>query len=117
MQRETVRYDVTDGIAVLTLDRPGNLNAFTVQMADDLEAAFDEVSGDPAVGAVVVTGSGKAFCAGMDLSSEGNVFGLDETLRPTCRTWTTTSTTPPSSAASVTPAGGCRSRSTGAPSR
>ncbi|MBE7196104.1 MAG: enoyl-CoA hydratase/isomerase family protein, partial [Gordonia polyisoprenivorans] len=83
MQRETVRYDVTDGIAVLTLDRPENLNAFTVQMANDLEAAFDEVSADPAVGAVVVTGAGKAFCAGMDLSSDGNVFGLDETLRPT----------------------------------
>ncbi|GAA2058626.1 crotonase/enoyl-CoA hydratase family protein [Williamsia deligens] len=83
MHRETVRYDVTDGIAVLTLDRPDALNAFTVQMADDLEAAFDEVSADPAVAAVVLTGSGRAFCAGMDLSSEGNVFGLDETLTPT----------------------------------
>ncbi|MGU3291028.1 crotonase/enoyl-CoA hydratase family protein [Williamsia sp. M5A3_1d] len=83
MNRETVRYEVTDGVLVLTLNRPENLNAFTVQMADDLEAAFDEASADPEVAAIVVTGEGKAFCAGMDLSSEGNVFGLDEGLEPT----------------------------------
>ncbi|MGJ0118881.1 crotonase/enoyl-CoA hydratase family protein [Williamsia sp. MIQD14] len=83
MNRETVRYEVTDGVLVLTLTRPENLNAFTVQMADDLEAAFDEASADPEVAAIVVTGEGKAFCAGMDLSSEGNVFGLDEDLQPT----------------------------------
>ncbi len=83
MQRETVRYDVTDRVAVLTLHRPEQLNAFTVEMADDLVAAFDEASADSAVGAIVVTGEGRAFCAGMDLSGEGNVFGLDETLEPT----------------------------------
>ena len=52
-------------------------------MANELVAAFDRASADDSVAAIVVTGSGKAFCAGMDLSSEGNVFGLDETQRPT----------------------------------
>lgn len=80
---ETLRYEVADGILTLWLDRPDSLNAFTVTMANELESAFDRASADDAVAAIVVTGSGRAFCAGMDLSSEGNVFGLDESLRPT----------------------------------
>ena len=52
-------------------------------MADELEHAFRRASADDAVGAIVVTGAGRAFCAGMDLSTSGNVFGLDESLRPT----------------------------------
>ena len=58
------------------------LNAFTVTMANELIDAYQRASDDDAVGAVVVTGAGKAFCAGMDLSVEGNVFGLDESLDP-----------------------------------
>lgn len=80
---ETLRYEVSDGILTLWLNRPESLNAFTVTMADELVAAFDRASSDDSVAAVVVTGSGRAFCAGMDLSSEGNVFGLDETQHPT----------------------------------
>ena len=80
---ETLRYEVADGILTLWLSRPEQLNAFTVTMADELVAAFDRASADDEVGAIVVTGEGRAFCAGMDLSSEGNVFGLDETQRPT----------------------------------
>lgn len=83
MHRETVRYDVVDHVLTLTLNRPGQLNAFTVQMADDLEDSFREASSDPSVAAIVVTGSGRAFCAGMDLRSEGNVFGLNESMKPT----------------------------------
>ena len=79
----TLDYTTEDGILTLTLDRPDQLNAFTVTMADELVDAFDRASGDDDVTAVVVTGRGKAFCAGMDLSVDGNVFGLDETLRPT----------------------------------
>jgi enoyl-CoA hydratase/carnithine racemase len=52
-------------------------------MADELEAVFRRASADDAVRAVVVTGAGRAFCAGMDLSTEGNVFGLDESMSPT----------------------------------
>jgi enoyl-CoA hydratase/carnithine racemase len=72
-----------DGILVLRLDRPDQLNAFTVEMADELVDAFRRASADDDVRAVVVTGSGRAFCAGMDLSVEGNVFGLDESQSPT----------------------------------
>ena len=83
MTFETLRYEVADGILTLTLHRPDQLNAFTVQMADDLEAAFTHASADDDVRAIVVTGAGRAFCAGMDLSVGGNVFGLNEDERPT----------------------------------
>lgn len=83
MTYETLRYEVADGILTLTLNRPDHLNAFTVQMADDLEHAFRRVNDDDDVRAVVVTGEGRAFCAGMDLSVDGNVFGLNEDEHPT----------------------------------
>jgi enoyl-CoA hydratase/carnithine racemase len=83
MTYETLRYEVADEILTLRLHRPDQLNAFTVTMANELIDAFDRAGKDDHVAAIVVTGSGRAFCAGMDLSSEGNVFGLDETLRPT----------------------------------
>jgi enoyl-CoA hydratase/carnithine racemase len=81
---ETLDWSVDpDGILTLTLDRPDALNAFTVTMGVELEEAFRRVAEDDEVRAVVVTGAGRAFCAGMDLSSEGNVFGLDESAAPT----------------------------------
>jgi enoyl-CoA hydratase/carnithine racemase len=80
---ETLDYQVADRILTLTLNRPERLNAFTVTMAAELIDAYQRASEDDAVRAVVVTGAGRAFCAGMDLSVEGNVFGLDETLTPT----------------------------------
>jgi enoyl-CoA hydratase/carnithine racemase len=80
---ETLGYDVADGILTLTLDRPDQLNAFTVTMADELVTAFTCASTDDGVRAVVVTGRDRAFCAGMDLSVTGNVFGLDEGQQPT----------------------------------
>jgi enoyl-CoA hydratase/carnithine racemase len=80
---ETLDWSVEDGVLTLTLERPVQLNAFTVTMAEELVAAFERASADDEVGAVVVTGRGRAFCAGMDLSVDGNVFGLDESLEPT----------------------------------
>ena len=80
---ETLDYVVSDGILTLTLDRPESLNAFTVTMAEELVDAYDRASADDAVAAIVVTGRGRAFCAGMDLAVGGNVFGLDESLEPT----------------------------------
>jgi enoyl-CoA hydratase/carnithine racemase len=79
---QTILYDLADGILTITLNRPEQLNAFTPQMAGELVDAFGQASRDDAVRAVIVTGAGRAFCAGMDLSVPGNVFGLDETLRP-----------------------------------
>lgn len=82
-QLATLRRTLRDGVLVVTLDRPEQLNAFTVEMADELEATFTEVNRRDEVRAVVVTGRGRAFCAGMDLAGRGNAFGLDETRRPT----------------------------------
>jgi enoyl-CoA hydratase/carnithine racemase len=79
----TLKYEVADRILTLTLNRPDALNAFTVEMAHELIDAFERINRDDEVGAVVVTGAGRAFCAGMDLSRDGNVFGLDESQRPT----------------------------------
>ncbi len=81
----TLRYEVADHILTLTLNRPDHMNAFTVEMSHELIHAFNRASDDDAVAAIVVTGAGKAFCAGMDLSIEGNVFGLNEQLRPTLK--------------------------------
>lgn len=84
MSYNTLNYAVgDDGVLLLTLNRPEQLNAFTVEMANELVDAFTKASEDDAVRAIVVTGAGKAFCAGMDLSKEGNVFGLDESQAPT----------------------------------
>ncbi|MET0997805.1 MAG: crotonase/enoyl-CoA hydratase family protein [Marmoricola sp.] len=81
---ETISWTLDDdGVATLTLDRPDALNSFTVTMARELEQFFRTDAMRDEVKAVVVTGAGRAFCAGMDLSAEGNVFGLDETLAPT----------------------------------
>lgn len=83
MTYKTLEYVVDQGVLTLKLNRPTQLNAFTVEMANELVAAFERASEDDAVGAIVVTGNGRAFCAGMDLSRQGNVFGLDEAQRPT----------------------------------
>ena len=71
---ETILYDVEDGIATFTLNRPERLNAFTNQMMTDLIAAFDLTDADDAVKAVIVTGAGRGFCAGADLSGGADTF-------------------------------------------
>ena len=63
-----VRTDLTGGVMTLTLDRPEKLNAFTIEMLQELIDAFDVADADDAVRAVVVTGAGRAFCAGADIS-------------------------------------------------
>jgi enoyl-CoA hydratase/carnithine racemase len=86
---ETITHALDeDGILTITLDRPERMNAFTVCMADELEQSFRELDADDSVRAVIVTGAGRAFCVGMDLAVEGNVFGLNERLRPTMRDMT-----------------------------
>lgn len=77
---ETIRYDGADddGVARITLHRPERLNAFTNRMQRELCAAFDVVDADAAVRAVVVTGSGRAFCAGADLGSGERTFSGGE---------------------------------------
>ena len=72
---EHISYDVSDRVATITLDRPDKLNAFTATMMFELLAAFDLVDADDDVRAVVVTGRGRGFCAGADLSGGGETFG------------------------------------------
>ena len=79
----TIYYAVTDGIATITLDRPDHMNAFTVRMCLEMIDAFDRVDEDPDVRAVVVTGSGRAFCAGADLASGAEVFDASPAVTST----------------------------------
>jgi 2-(1,2-epoxy-1,2-dihydrophenyl)acetyl-CoA isomerase len=65
---ETVRLDVADGVATLTLNRPDRLNSFTTAMHGEVRAALDAVVADPEVRCFVLTGAGRGFCAGQDLS-------------------------------------------------
>ena len=74
---ETLLYYVEDGIATITLNRPEKLNAFNTQMMKDMIAAFDATDADDAVRAVIVTGAGRAFCAGADLSAGAETFNYD----------------------------------------
>lgn len=67
-------YDVTDRIATITLNRPDQLNAFTTTMMRELLDAFDRVDADDDVRVVIVTGAGRGFCAGADLSRGGDTF-------------------------------------------
>jgi len=71
---QTIRYDVAAGIATITLHRPEKLNAFTVEMQNELVDVFDQVDANDAVRAVIVTGEGRAFCAGADLSAGAATF-------------------------------------------
>jgi enoyl-CoA hydratase/carnithine racemase len=74
MEFQEIRYEVADGVLTITLDRPERLNAFTRTMQSELIAAFDRADADDDVRAVVVTGTGRAFCAGADLEGGGATF-------------------------------------------
>ncbi len=71
---ETLTYAIADGVATITLNRPDRLNAFNRTMFGELLEAFDETDADDAVRAVVVTGAGRAFCAGADLGGGAKTF-------------------------------------------
>ena len=71
---ETLLYAVADGIATITLNRPDKLNAFTTTMRQELIAAFDATDADDNVRVVIVTGAGRGFCAGADLSAGSKTF-------------------------------------------
>ena len=74
MAFETLRTELSDHVLTLTLFRPDRLNAFTTQMQRELLAALDEIDQNDDVRVVIVTGEGRAFCAGADLGSGGNTF-------------------------------------------
>lgn len=77
MEFTQITYVVDDGVATITLDRPEQMNAFTDRMTEELLVAFGNVDEDDDVRAVVVTGNGRAFCAGADLESGGDTFASE----------------------------------------
>ena len=79
----SLRYEVDDAIATITLDRPAALNALTVPLKLERLAAFRAVARDRAVRAVVLTGAGRAFCAGQDLKErlEADAVPLEVEVR------------------------------------
>jgi enoyl-CoA hydratase/carnithine racemase len=78
MSEDTILLEVTDNIATVTLDRPDRLNAFTAEMGKELVATFDRIDADDDIRAVVVTGAGRAFCAGADLGAGGATFDYEK---------------------------------------
>jgi enoyl-CoA hydratase/carnithine racemase len=90
MEDEPVEVEIADGVAVVTLNRPDKLNAFTGLMGAELGEAYASCDADDAVRAVVVTGAGRAFCAGADLEPEGDTFDA-----PTSDEFTASPVAPP----------------------
>jgi enoyl-CoA hydratase/carnithine racemase len=74
MDFQDIAYEVSDGIATITLNRPDKMNAFTGRMMHEIIAALDATDADDSVKAVIFTGAGRAYCAGADLSSGGDTF-------------------------------------------
>jgi enoyl-CoA hydratase/carnithine racemase len=77
MGYEHILFDVSESIATVTLNRPDALNAYQPKMGDELVDAFGRARDDEDVRAVVLTGAGRAFCAGVDLSYSRFRYGSD----------------------------------------
>jgi enoyl-CoA hydratase/carnithine racemase len=83
MAYSTIKYEVSENILTLTLNRPDKLNAFTGEMMMEMIDAFDRADADDEVRAIIVTGEGRAFCAGADLSAGAKTFDYEaRTDRP-----------------------------------
>jgi enoyl-CoA hydratase/carnithine racemase len=87
MADELVLYEVRDGVAVVTLNRPDKMNAFTVELEDQYHERLADADADPQVRAIVVTGAGRGFCAGADLDllkelAAGDLRLMSEKRRP-----------------------------------
>ena len=77
MSFETIDFAIVDGIAKLTLNRPDRLNSFTVQMHEEVRSALDALEADDSVRTLLITGAGRGFCAGQDLSDRAVAPGSD----------------------------------------
>lgn len=77
MSYETILYEIDNGVLTLTLNRPDRMNAFTHVMMKEMIDALDRADADDTVRAIIVTGAGRAFCAGADLSAGSKTFDAD----------------------------------------
>src|SRR5215211_9140150 len=82
---EQIKVNVDEDVAVVTLDRPERLNAWTARMGHELSQAFRALDADDAVRVIVLTGSGRAFCAGADLEAGSSTFDSDRPADPEAR--------------------------------
>src|ERR1700747_1351766 len=85
MAYEQIKYEVSENILTITLNRPDKLNAFTATMQRELIDAFDKADSDDDIRATTVTGAGRSFCAGADLSSGADTFDRDARRGPVKR--------------------------------
>ena len=85
MAYETIKYEVAENILTITLNRPDKLNAFNGVMQQELIDAFDAADIDDGIRAIIVTGAGRGFCAGADLSSGADTFDRDARRGPVKR--------------------------------
>src|SRR5579863_1282 len=73
MANQEILYGVADRVATITLNRPDKLNAWTARMEQEVRAAMNEAEGDENVRVIVLTGAGRGFCAGADMSLLGSI--------------------------------------------
>src|SRR5260370_9357229 len=85
MAYETIKYELAEQILTITLNRPDKLNAFNGTMQKELIDAFDAADKDDDIRAIIVTGAGRGFCAGADLSSGSDTFNRDPPRGPVKR--------------------------------
>lgn len=74
---ESLKYEVKDGIAYVTINKPKSMNALSTEVLDELFAVFTEIDKDPAAQVAILTGEGRAFVAGADISQMVNLTGLE----------------------------------------
>ena len=72
MSFEQIQFEIHDGVGLITLNRPERMNAWTYQMSDELTSVIEQCNDDPEVGAMVMTGAGRGFCAGADIQDAFN---------------------------------------------
>ena len=87
MSFEQIQFEIHDGVGLITLNRPERMNAWTYQMSDELTSVIEQCNDDPEVGAMVMTGAGRGFCAGADIQDafssriEGETTDTDQRNR------------------------------------
>src|SRR6202158_3555123 len=85
MAYDTIKYEVAEQILTITLNRPDKLNAFNAAMQKEMIDASDQADKDDNIRAIIVTGAGRGFCAGADLSSGADTFDRDARRGPAKR--------------------------------